>query len=235
MIICSVCKAENDEFAVVCRQCKSYIQNRIPNLDFFDTVWKVIESPRRAFHDITLAEHKNYSLLLFSLFGIGLSFTGFWYFRLGLRYESLLDLLANATLDGIVIGYVAAVLFTFIFHILIRMMGGKGSVRNSLGMLGYATTPISLSLFLILPIELLSFGMYLFTQNPHPYTIKPGLYIALISVDCGLAAWALILAVVGASVSKQISWPKSFLSVVLSSSISLGILFYAAKYLVAYA
>jgi hypothetical protein len=152
MIICSVCQSQNDEFATVCSNCKSFIQNRIPNLDFFETVWKVIEAPHKAFHDITLSEHKNYALLMFSFFGIGLSFTGFWYYHLGSRFDSLLEVLVRGSFYGVVLGYVSAILITGCFHGMARLLGGKGSFRNSLGVLGYATTPVALSLITILPV-----------------------------------------------------------------------------------
>ena len=234
MIICPVCKTQNDEYAVVCSSCKSYIQNRIANLDFFDMVWKVIESPRSAFHDITLAEHKNYSLLLFSLFGIGLSFTGFWYFRLGARFESLLDLLAGATGTGLIVGFVSAILFTGLYEIMVRLLGGKGSLKNSLAILAYSTTPVSLSLALILPIELLTFGMYLFTRNPDPYTFKPAMYVTLIGTDCVLGLWAFVLGILGTAVSKQLSLIKSIISVTAAVFVSLGALLLAAEYLLHY-
>lgn len=229
MKTCSVCHTENDEFAVVCSHCKSYIQNRIPNLDFFETAWKVIESPRNAFHDITLAEHKNYSLLLFSLFGVALSFTGFWYFRLGSRYASLLDVLAAASVSGIILGLISAVVFTAVFEIMIRVLKGKGTVRNSMGLLAYATTPVSLSLVLILPVELLTFGMYLFTSNPDPYSIKPGMYLALIGVDAAMGLWTFILGVTAAAVGKQLSMVKSFLAMLVTTTVSLGALYVAAR------
>ena len=233
MITCKICNTVNDEYAIVCSNCKSYIQNKIPNLDFFEMVWRVIESPRKAFHDVTLAEHKNYSLLLFSLFGIGLSFTAFWYFRLGSRFESLLDMLAEASAIGVVLGLVCAPLFTFVFELTVRLLGGgRGSIRNSLGTLAYATTPVSLSLVLILPVELLTFGMYLFTSNPNPYTIKPGLYITLIVFDSVMGLWTFVLSVIGVSVSKQISLLRSTVTMVVTTVASLGLLFLAAKNLV---
>ncbi len=231
MITCSVCKTQNDEYAVTCVSCRSFIQNRIPNLDFFDTVWKVIETPRKAFHDITLAEHKNYSFVLFSLFGIALSMTGFWYFRLGLRFDSLLDLLAKAAGVGVVLGIVCAGVFTGVFELLVRIFGGKGNIRSSLGVLAYATTPVSLSLVLILPVELLTFGMYLFTWNPNPYTIKPGLFVTLIAVDGLIGLWAFVLGVVGAAVGKQMTAMKSFVAIAGTVGGCLGGLFLAAKYL----
>ena len=232
MITCKVCNASNDEFATVCSHCKSYIQNRITNLDFFETVWNVIESPRKAFHDITLAEHKNYTFLLFSLFGVALSFTGCWYFRLGTRFETLLDLLAEMSVIGIGMGLFSGVLFTLIFEIVVRLVGGRGALRNSMGTLAYATTPVSLSLVLILPIELLTFGMYLFTSNPNPYAIKPGLFVALVSFDSIMGLWAFGLSIVGSAVSKQISLGKSFISMLTTTVLSLGILFLAAKQLI---
>jgi hypothetical protein len=234
MITCTSCHAENDEFAIVCKSCKSYIQNRIPNLDFFDTVWKVIESPRKAFHDVTLAEHKNYSLLLFSLFGIALSFTGFWLFALGARFESLLALLAEAASIGVALGFVCAILFTFFYEVTMRFVGGKGTARSSLGILAYATTPVVLSLVLILPVKLLTFGMFLFTSNPNPYTIKPELYVTLIAVDCLMGLWSLILAVIGSTVGKQLSVGRSFVSVFASTAVSLGVLFLIARELIRY-
>ena len=33
MVVCPVCGIQNDEYAIVCGSCKSYIQNRIANLD----------------------------------------------------------------------------------------------------------------------------------------------------------------------------------------------------------
>jgi hypothetical protein len=231
MIVCNVCKHENDDYVTVCVQCKGYIQNRIPNLDFFDTVWNVIESPRRAFHDITLAEHKNYSLLLFSLFGVALSFAAFWYFQMGNRFDSLLDLLSRATLLGIGVGYIAAFVFTFTVHAIISLFGGRKGIRNTLAVLAYSTTPIAISLVTILPIELLTFGMYMFTANPHPYTIKPDLYIVLLGFDVGLSLWALALAIAGFHIGKRMKLWQSALAVLIGGSISMTILFLLAKYL----
>ena len=46
MISCSVCAHPNDDLDTVCVQCGSFIQDRIPNLDFFSTMWQVVESPK---------------------------------------------------------------------------------------------------------------------------------------------------------------------------------------------
>jgi hypothetical protein len=209
MIKCTVCLAENDDFAITCVSCKAFLQNRIPNLDLFEIGWKVLESPRKAFRSITLAEHKNYVLFLFTLFGVSLSFTGFWYFRLGTRFTNLIDLVPAAVGIGIVVGFLAALVIPAIHFAASKAVGGMSGFRGSLGILGYSLTPIAFSLFVVLPIELMTFGMFLFTSNPHPYTIKPVSYVFLVGFDAVIGLWSIILSVVGTKVAHQLSWFKS--------------------------
>lgn len=229
MIQCPVCHIENDDFAITCSQCKGFIQDRVPNLNLFETGWTVLESPLKAFRTITLAEHKNYVLFLFTLFGISLSFTGFWLFRLGRYFENLLDLIGSALGAGVVLGLAAALVLTLAYHGLARLLGGRSGFRNSLGLLGYSLTPIALTLFIILPIELLTFGMYMFTGNPHPYTLKPVSYVILIGFDSVIAAWSVILAVLGTRVGHQINTAKSILVVLGTMALLGGVLLVTAE------
>lgn len=229
MIQCPVCHFDNDDFAVTCSQCKGFIQDRVPNLNLFETGWTVLESPHQAFRTITLAEHKNYVLFLFTLFGISLSFTGFWLFKLGRYFENLLDLIGSALGAGVVVGLVAAVVLTLIYHGIARLLGGGSGFRNSLGLIGYSLTPIALTLFIILPIELLTFGMYMFTGNPHPYTIKPVSYVILIGFDSVVSLWSVILAVLGTRVGHQLSIAKSVLAVLGTMAFLGGVLFVVAQ------
>jgi hypothetical protein len=213
MIQCPVCHAENNDFAVTCSHCRGFIQDRVPNLDLFETGWTVLESPRKAFRTITLAEHKNYVLFLFTLFGISLSFTGFWLFRLGRYFENLLDLMWSALGAGVILGLAAAIVLTGAYHGLAKLLGGKTGFRGSLGLIGYSLTPIALTVFILLPIELLTFGMYMFTWNPHPYTVKPLSYIILVGFDAVVALWSLALAVLGTRVGHQLNTGKALIAV----------------------
>ncbi|HCA79481.1 MAG TPA: hypothetical protein DEP53_07065 [Bacteroidetes bacterium] len=228
MIQCPVCRVENDDFAITCSQCKGFIQDRVPNLNLFETGWTVLESPHKAFRTITLAEHKNYVLFLFTLFGISLSFTGFWLFRLGRYFENLLDLIGSALGAGIVLGLASAAILTLAYHGMAKLFGGKSGFRSSLGLLGYSLTPIALTLFVILPIELLTFGMYMFTGNPHPYTIKPVSYVILVGFDSVIAVWSVVLAVLGTRVGHQMSIGKSILVVLGTMALFGGALYVAA-------
>jgi len=63
----------------------------------------------------------------------------------------------------------------------------------------------------VLPVELLTFGMYFFTFNPPPITIKPISYVLLIGLDVVLTIWAWFLMIIGTNVGNQISVWKSIL------------------------
>lgn len=230
MIICTVCKAENDLFSSVCKKCGSFLQNRVHNLDLFYTLWKVIESPRNAFRLIMLAEHKNYTLLLYALYGINIVFTGFWHFKLGDKFGNILSLFSWAMLIGIPLGIALCPLVSFFYWILSKIFGSKATFRNSLGIMSYALTPILISLVLVLPVELLTFGMYLFTFNPHPIHIKPISYIMLIGLNITLTVWAFILSIVGTMVGNQVALWKSVLIITILYILILSILIVSGEY-----
>ncbi len=222
MIKCTVCLAENDDFAIACTNCKAFLQDRVPNLDLFEMGWKVLESPLKAFRAITIAEHKNYVLFLFSLFGVSLSFTGFWYFRLGTKFTNLIDLVPAAVGIGIVLGLAAAIVIPIVHFAAAKLIGGSSGLRGSFGILGYSLTPVVFSLFVVLPIELLTFGMFLFTSNPHPYTMKPVSYVLLLGFDTVIGLWSIFLSVVGTKVAHQLSWLKASVVILITLALCFG-------------
>lgn len=216
MTKCTVCFTENDPFATICRRCGSFLQNRVPNLNLFETLWGILESPTKTFPKITLAEHKNFSLFLFSLFGVSVSFTGFWYYQLGNRFSSLPELLIYAFAIGLVGGVVVPPFIAFLYHIVGRMFGRKATYRTGYSILAYSTTPVVLSLVIVLPIELMTFGMFMFTANPHPFVIKPTSYVVLVVFDVLVALWAIWLVVRGTKIAYRIGWTKSFIATVVA-------------------
>lgn len=229
MITCSVCSFENDEFAITCGRCKGFLQNRIPNLDLFETAWKILQSPRVAFRHIALADHKNFSLVLFGLFGISLSFTGLWYFKLGDRFDTLLDLIIQALLAGPLVGLAASVVIAPIFHLFAKAVGGKAGFRTSFALLAYSLTPIVLSLAFVLPIELLTFGMFFFTSNPHPYVLKPLSYVMLVGFDALMSFWTIALTVIGGMIAHGLSFLKSVVVVGLTLAVLSGVFVLASQ------
>jgi len=206
---CPVCRTVNDEFAVVCIKCRGFLQNRIPNLDLFETLWLVIERPYAAFRRITLAEHKNYAGVLFLVCGIGLAFALLSVFAMGDRFSSLLEVIGLSIIAGFALGLFLFSMVPLIHWLLCRIAGGKGAIRNSLGLTAYALTPMIIATVLLTPIALATFGMYLFTHNPHPLTIKPEVYVILLGLFAMFAGWSLVLLGACTRVGFQVSVAKA--------------------------
>lgn len=224
MVQCPTCSFENGEFATICSNCRAFLQNRVPNLNFFDTSWGILESPFKTFRIIGIAEHKNYAFFLFCCMGIALSFTAAWYLKLGSFFETLLDLIPFLVGLGVVLGGVFALVLPFLHQRITKAMGARAIVRQSYGVLAYSFVPILLSLLLVLPIELLTFGMYMFTSNPHPAVIKPVSYYVLVGFDVLLGGWTLVLAVLGTRVVQRVSMMRSALAALLLMIIVVAIL-----------
>jgi hypothetical protein len=230
IILCSVCQTENDKYATICKKCGSFLQNRVPNLDLFDTLWRIIENPRKAFRIIMLAEHKNYALFLYALCGISVAFFGFWYFRIGNRFENMLFLIFWALLIGVPLGIALCPIVSSFHWALSKLLGGKATFRTSMGITSYALMPFTVSLLLLLPIELMTFGMYLFTFNPHPIAIKPISYIVLIGLNVIMILWAFILLIVGTNVGNQITLWKSVIVVAILYVLVLQSIMFCGEY-----
>ena len=205
MIFCSVCAHPNDDLDTVCAQCGSFIQDRIPNLDFFSTMWQVVESPRDAFHKIIVAEHKNYVLFLMMFLGVGTSFALLWARHAGNEFDNLIYLLLLGYVIGLGIALPVGFMMALTMHFLLKLFGGKGVMKNTYAVFGWSLTPIMLSVSLILPIELASIGLRLFSTNPSPMDVKPVVYLVLLFFDVFACVWSMYLAKVGLSIAHKVS------------------------------
>lgn len=227
MIVCPVCRTHNHHLAVVCSSCRSFIQTRIENLDLFTTAWGIIEHPRKTFLTIALAKHKNYSLLLSAISGIGFIFTIFWIIKAGNYADSLMNILSAGLCIGPLLGVIVVLVYSIIMKLVGRLFSARITFRNLFAMNAYALMPIVISVGLVLPIELLSFGRFFFSTNPSPLVIKPFSYIILLCLDGMLSIWTIILQFVGYKVLDDAQWLKIILINLLSFGICIGIIAWA--------
>lgn len=204
MIVCPVCTAQNEDLAVRCSSCGSYVQDRVPTLDLFATMWLIIESPRTAFRRIIIAEHKNYVVLLGLFLGISAVFTLFWAHRFGDEFDNLFPLLLFGTFFGGLAAVPLVFLWTGMNHLLAKAARGKGSFRESYGVSGWSLVPVMLAAVFVLPLELATLGLHLFSANPTAYQLKPEVTMVLLGLDAAAVAWTLILNAAGISAAHRI-------------------------------
>jgi hypothetical protein len=229
MITCRVCGTENDNLAVICSACKSFLQTKVDNIDLFGTLWKLVESPRAAFKRIVLSQHKNYVFLLSGLFGVSIVYAVFWFKALGDSFANILMLLGA----GLIVGPPLGILTVFASSItsvqIVRALGGKATLKNMITVLAYASAPIIFSLVLVFPLEVAIFGLYFFGNNPPPIVIKPVVYVVLLGIEILSVVWFCLLLVVGTMVATGFSRVRS-LFILLSNAGLAGLGVLALRY-----
>jgi hypothetical protein len=211
MIACPVCGAQNDDFGMKCVSCKSYLQSKVVNINLFETVWWLIESPRSAFKKIVLAEHKNYEFLLSSMLGISLVYTVIWFKNLGHLFPNVAALAGAGLLIGPPLGAFFVLVLSLTTVALGRVFGGKATLRTMFAVIAYAATPIAISLVVVFPLEIAVFGMYFFGSNPPPIVINPIAYVGLLGFDSFACIWSWILLLEGTIVANGFSRVTSLL------------------------
>lgn len=226
MIVCPICQTMNHHLSVFCSSCGGFIQNKIENINLFETIWKLIESPRQAFRTIALAKHKNYMFVLAGFAGIGFVFTLFWFFHVGEITNQLFFIIVAGFLLGLPIGIVVVTLFSTILAIVLRLYRISFSFKNVFALVSYSLIPIVFTVLFVLPIELLTFGRFVFTASPTPYTLKPVSAILLFSLDAMCTLWTFGLAIIGIKVLGDIRWSRSILIFLISLVLFGALAFY---------
>jgi hypothetical protein len=217
MITCSVCGQRNDDLAVLCVSCRSYLQSKVDNLNLFETVWQLIENPGAAFKKIVLARHKNYVFVLSSLLGVSSTFALFWLINLGNRFENLLILTGAGGLLGIPLGIAFVLVVGFVVSNAISLLGGRASQKDSRAVVAYAGMPIVLSLVAIFPLEVAIFGIDFFGTNPPPLVINPFAYMGLLGFDALATLWSVLLLYKGVTVLSGFRKIKALAATVIAA------------------
>ncbi len=226
MITCQICQTTNHHLAVICSSCGGFLQGRIENLDLFSTMWKLIESPAKAFRTIAIARHKNYSIFLSSVAGIAFTFFVFWLTSIGDHSETLINLLAAGFTVGPFFGIFVLLLFSVIMLAVMKIGGMRVQFRNIYATAAYVCIPVIFSFVLIFPIEIMTFGLFMFTKNPSPYLLKPVSYILFLGLDGAFAVWSLAMLLVGVKSLLDVPWFTAvrliLFSLVLFAGVSAG-------------
>ncbi len=191
-IKCKNCSTDNPSYSHICSACKHYLRDKIVNIDFWETVTKLLESPATALQKVILAEHKNFVIFLTFLFALRLLVLS--------RFLSLPFSSETVSTTSVITGYTIVlvtttffmVLFALITTLLIKKEYGV-RFRDIYSLLVYSNTPNIISLVLLFPIELVIFGEYLFSNNPNPFQVKPFYAYFLLLFETGIIIWSLLL------------------------------------------
>ncbi|MGB9773117.1 MAG: YIP1 family protein [Bacteroidota bacterium] len=220
LIQCAVCGHRNTELATVCKSCGAFLQNRPTALNLFETVWKLVDSPKRALREVALAEHKNHAWLLSIFEGIGLTYLSLAVRTADEMEATLGSSLLTGAIAGAIAGPIGVSLLSLILLALGLIFGQRLMFKNIRGVLTYALVPVVINLFTVFPLQIMTFGAFLFTHNPSPLTINPTVFIATVLIDLTFGIWQLFVLISALSIFFTNSFYKIFTSILILVLIS---------------
>lgn len=215
--VCPNCNSENPIYKYSCTSCKAFLRARVVNIDLWQTIAALIESPKETFKKIIEAEHKNFVIFLNVLVGIKL-------FLISVILHSFAEINSVKTdyffinlLIVIGVSFVLLSLLSYSITKLNTLFGLSNRFRDNYSIIVYSFLPLLISLVVLSPVHYALFGPYWFTYNPPPYIVKETEAYILLFIEGLLVLWGLFLVITSIYVQTN---SKAY-------SIAVGFIFYA--------
>jgi len=210
---CKKCNHINPPYRNICEECKSFLRERVVNLDLWDTIQKIIEDPLAAFKQIIFAEHKNFIILLTFLLGMKSLIIS--------RFLSVPQLGLSGATTSFILSLILSIIFSIIPVLILttaqinfyKKKGIRLRFKDIYSVSIYAFVPYIFGLIFIFPIELIVLGGDIFSNNPYPFEIKPVISYVLICIEFVVLVWSFILVYKNIS---MISQSRSFSAILIS-------------------
>lgn len=194
-IVCKNCQTSNPLHELTCRNCKSYLRERVYNLDLWKLLEQLIESPINGFTKIIHSEQKNFIVFIILLASIKF-FINTIFFLLTNPQNNLSS--ANSVRNYLIV-LLSTALITSIISLLIKFTNQISSnvtrTKDILSILSYSLIPNTFALVILFPLELIFFGEYLFSNNPSPFIIKETVAYIMLALELLIMIWTLFLAI----------------------------------------
>ena len=115
---CANCNTENPFYQLTCKNCNTYLRDRVYNVDLFKILGLLIELPKKAFQLIVFSEHKNfiYLVLFFASlkFYIDANLFSVWTSKLHQSHGSIIFEIAVILVLSFLLIFILAVINSFI-------------------------------------------------------------------------------------------------------------------------
>ena len=188
--VCKNCHFENPYYRSTCLNCKSYIRDRVYNLDFWKTFAKLLENPFEAFKLIIFSEQKNFIFFIMIFAAVK--------FLINARFAAMLTLHQFQSGTSLFVSYIlilaclisAIFFYSYLFTLIGLRFKYQMRIKDNFAILCYSQILSAAALFVLFPIELILFGDYLFSINPTPFAIKGILAYLLLIIELIVIGWS---------------------------------------------
>ncbi len=192
-LICKKCNYNNPLFSLNCESCNNLLRNRIPNIDLWNIIRRLIDEPVDAFRIIIQADKKNFSSLFVFFFAIKIYF-------LSIIVQSLLGIHKEINFLAILISILIVSVIWFIISFFIKyslVKKIKTRIKDIFAVLSFSALPLVISLFVLTLLEFSVFGESLFSGNPSPFITKQTIAYLFSIIEVFLMLWWSILLYLG--------------------------------------
>lgn len=214
VITCKNCNAENPYFSYICNNCRSYLRERVVNIDLWKTLGTIIESPTNAFSNIIHAEHKNFISLLYFLFAIKFFINTLMIDDPVFGSIKVLNNVSLLFLLSLIVPIVVICIFALLLKFVTKLLKVQTRFKDNLSILIFSLVPSTIALVFFFPVELVLFGSALFVSNPSPFLLKQNPAYVMTALEGLMVLWSFVLtffAIKSATKSKIFSLISSFL------------------------
>ncbi|MFA5803643.1 MAG: YIP1 family protein [Melioribacteraceae bacterium] len=197
VLVCNNCNKENAFYLMICSNCNSFLRSKLPNIDLWETIGKLIESPLQAFDRIIQAENKNYVVTLMILVCVKLSLAAI------IIHNALYSVngVPITFLNGLLLGGLPSIVLLSVFSLIItyinKLFGIGNRFKDNFAIYIFGFIPLIGGMVVLTPIQFALFGEYWFTFNPSPLLMKPTPSLILLIIEGLLFVWSSVLFIVG--------------------------------------
>ncbi len=229
-ITCSNCSNENPSYVHICENCNSFIRERVFNIDLWNLIGLLIESPSRAFKLIVYSEHKNFIGFILLLIAVK--------FLVNARFVSLVGLGSFNPATALYLSYsivlvsltLFLILYSYCFTLVNEFLNIKTRFRDNFSVLIYSLIPYVFGIIFLFVIELVVFGGYLFSINPSPFVVKEFVAYLFAGAELSLVLWSVFLSFTAFRVQTN-SMLLSIINTLIFSIFIAVLLFFLSKYI----
>lgn len=192
-ITCKKCSTVNPLYTSICINCKSYLRERVVNIDLWKTIGQLIGEPQSAFRQIIYAENKNFIIYILLFIGLKNLIIS--------RFLSVPTLGKDGVTSSFILSYLLMLTFTILifsgFTLLQKIFYNKLKIqlrfKDIFSLNIYVFIPFVLSLFSIFIVEIVVLGSDIFSNNPNPFQIKPTAAYLLLGFEVFVFLWSIYL------------------------------------------
>ncbi|MFA3781918.1 YIP1 family protein [Melioribacteraceae bacterium 4301-Me] len=192
-IECINCKEENPLYRLTCLKCNSFLRSRIYNINLFQTIAELFESPVSTFKNIIYSDHKNFIIWLTILMSIKFALISFQVKNIFTEGKYSITVLFTSSFSSLLIFAAFLILIALLITILNYVLGLKTRFKDNYSIYIYSFVPQIISLIILFPVEIALYREYWFTFNPSPFVIKPTVTYFLFAIEGIMIAWSLLL------------------------------------------